>query len=123
MSDDARFSDGARFDYEQSDIDSTAIGYIAAGLGAVVVAVPLLMPLVFPQSMRHVSSSAPPALNSAAPPLETAPRARLEAVRRGDDHFSGTYGWTDRDHGIVRIPVARAIELLVHRGLPGWPSQ
>jgi hypothetical protein len=29
-----------------------------------------------------------------------------------------TYGWVDRDAGIVRIPIERAMELLVLRGLP-----
>jgi DNA-binding GntR family transcriptional regulator len=29
-----------------------------------------------------------------------------------------SYGWVDRDAGIVRIPIERAIEILAERGLP-----
>jgi hypothetical protein len=29
-----------------------------------------------------------------------------------------TYGWVDRDAGIVRMPIERAMEILVERGLP-----
>ena len=31
---------------------------------------------------------------------------------------SSTYGWMDKARGEVRIPIARAMELLVERGLP-----
>jgi hypothetical protein len=29
-----------------------------------------------------------------------------------------TYGWVDRKSGVVRMPIERAMELLVERGLP-----
>jgi hypothetical protein len=29
-----------------------------------------------------------------------------------------SYGWVDRDRGVVHIPIDRAIELLIERGLP-----
>ncbi len=29
-----------------------------------------------------------------------------------------SYGWIDRDKGVVRIPIDRAIEILAERGLP-----
>lgn len=32
-----------------------------------------------------------------------------------------TYGWVDRTTGVVRIPVERAMDLLVERGLPAPP--
>jgi hypothetical protein len=111
------------FDYEPTDISSRLVTWIAAGLAVFVVAVPVLTPLAFPDSMRHLTPSAPPALSSDAPVLEIAPRAELKLERRGDDRFSETYGWTDRDHGIVRIPVSRAIDLLAQRGLSGWRAR
>lgn len=30
------------------------------------------------------------------------------------------YAWIDKDLGIVRIPVTRAMELVAERGLPNW---
>jgi hypothetical protein len=29
-----------------------------------------------------------------------------------------SYGWIDRDKGVVHIPIDRAIEILAERGLP-----
>jgi hypothetical protein len=109
-------------DYERSDIDPGLVGWIAAGLGLFVLAVPLLMPLVFPQSLRYVSPASAPALSADVPALEVAPSADLQRLRRGDAQFADSYGWTDRSHNVVRIPVARAVEILLQRGLPGWPS-
>ena len=115
-------SDDTGFDYERSDIESTDIAWLAAGLALFVIATPLLMPLAFPQSMRHRTPSAPPALSSSAPRLEITPRDDRQRFERSEAQLAGSYGWTDRDRGTVRIPVSRAMELLVQRGLPGWPK-
>ncbi|MET4071308.1 hypothetical protein ABID58_006120 [Bradyrhizobium sp. S3.2.6] len=114
--------DTTGFDYERTDINATGIGRIALGLGLFVIATPLLMPLVFPQAMSHRTPSAPPALSADAPQLEITPRRDLQHLRRGDDELAQSYGWTDRGRGVVRIPVARAMELLARKGLPAWPS-
>ena len=115
-------NDEAGFDYERSDIESGGIAWIGAGLAAFVVAVPLLIPLTFPQSMRHVSPAAPPGLSTDAPILEVKPSESLQRLRAANAQYSNSYGWTDRNHGVVRIPVARAVEILLRKGLPGWPS-
>jgi hypothetical protein len=109
-------------DYERSDIDPRLIGWIAAGLGLFVLVVPLLMPLAFPQSTQRVSPPARPALHASAPALEVTPSAELRRLREENARFAESYGWTDRSHNVVRIPVRRAIDLLLQRGLPGWPS-
>jgi hypothetical protein len=111
------------FDYERTDVASVGIAAIAAGLAAFVVLTPLLMPFGFPQSMKHRSPAAPPALNANAPRLEIAPRENLNRFREREMQLTDSYGWSDREHGQVRIPVAQAMQMLVHRGLSGWPSQ
>jgi hypothetical protein len=30
-----------------------------------------------------------------------------------------SYGWVDKQQGVVRIPVERAMEMVVERGVPG----
>jgi hypothetical protein len=115
-------NDRAGADYERSDIDAGVVGWIAAGLGLFVFVVPLMMPVVFPQSIYRTNPLSPPALSAEAPPLEYTPLQDLQRFERGEAHFSDTYGWTDRERRIVRIPVARAIESLIHKGLPGWPA-
>jgi hypothetical protein len=113
----------ASFDYERSDIESGGVAWIAAGLGLFVVAVPLLMPLVYPQSLHHISPAAPPALSANAPELEIAPADDLRRLNRSEAQLADGYRWADRQHGVVRIPVARAIDRLLQKGLPGWPSR
>ena len=42
----------------------------------------------------------------------------LREMRAGEDAALNSYGWVDRDAGIVRIPVDRAMEILAMKGLP-----
>jgi hypothetical protein len=52
------------------------------------------------------------------PRLETIPGANLARLRAEEDGELNTYGWIDRSNKIVRIPIERAMELIVQRGLP-----
>ena len=52
------------------------------------------------------------------PRLLVRPRAERERFQKGDQAQLETYRWIDRSAGIVRIPIARAMELLVERGMP-----
>ena len=52
------------------------------------------------------------------PRLQTTPERDLAALRAEERQWLESYAWMDRDAGIARIPIARAIELLLQRGLP-----
>jgi hypothetical protein len=52
------------------------------------------------------------------PRLQTSDRMDMEQLRQSEDKVLNTYGWVDRDAGTVRVPIDRAMELLVERGLP-----
>ena len=52
------------------------------------------------------------------PRLETEPGALLEELRMAEDALLGSYAWTDRASGTVRIPIERAIDVIAERGLP-----
>jgi hypothetical protein len=52
------------------------------------------------------------------PRLETAPVVDLRKIREAEDQSLTSYGWIDRKNGVVRIPIARAIDMLAERGLP-----
>lgn len=115
-------ADSKRFDYERSDVSIRLVGSLAAGLATFVAVTPLLLPLMFPQSRMHITPASRPALSSVAPPLEVARRGALKRSRQGDAQIEHSYGWVDRDRAIVRIPVDRAVDILLRKGLPGWPS-
>ena len=44
--------------------------------------------------------------------------ANLQEFRAKEDLTLTTYDWTDKNAGLVRIPIDRAKELLLERGLP-----
>ncbi|HEY3171867.1 MAG TPA: hypothetical protein VGK86_04735 [Thermoanaerobaculia bacterium] len=52
------------------------------------------------------------------PRLEPDPLALRHRVRASEDAVLTTYGWVDRSAGVARIPITRAMEILVERGLP-----
>jgi hypothetical protein len=50
------------------------------------------------------------------------PGQELKATRAAEDLMLKSYAWVDKDKGIVRIPIQRAIDLLAQRGLPARPQ-
>jgi hypothetical protein len=57
-----------------------------------------------------------------APRLQANEFRDLAALRRSEDARLGTYGWIDRDHGTVRIPIEQAMRIVAERGVPDWPK-
>ena len=53
-----------------------------------------------------------------APRLQVAPVEDLARYRAAQDSALNSYGWVDQKAGVVRIPIDRAINLLLERGLP-----
>jgi hypothetical protein len=56
------------------------------------------------------------------PRLQSKPVRDLRQFRATEDAQLNSYGWVDRRAGMVHIPIARAMELLVQRGLPVRPA-
>jgi hypothetical protein len=52
------------------------------------------------------------------PRIQADPGLDLWRLRAHEDKVLGSYGWSDRQAGAVRIPIDRAMELLAQRGLP-----
>jgi hypothetical protein len=55
------------------------------------------------------------------PRLQISPPSDLADVRREETAALSAYGWADRPAGFARIPIERAMDLLVQRGLPRTP--
>jgi hypothetical protein len=51
------------------------------------------------------------------PRLQPHPSAEMRVLERRNASIE-QYGWVDRDSGVVRIPIERAIELTAEKGLP-----
>jgi hypothetical protein len=52
------------------------------------------------------------------PRLEETPATDLQEMRAAEDQVLTKYAWLDQDNGIVRLPIDRAMDLIVQRGLP-----
>jgi len=52
------------------------------------------------------------------PRLDEHPTIELKELHSSEDRILTTYGWVDRNKGVVRIPIDRAMELELKRGFP-----
>lgn len=107
-------------DYERTDGDPRLLAALAAGLVVFIAATPFLLGALFPATARHAGGAGAP--QPPAPRLQVTPRADLAALHAREAEELATAGWVDRAHGVVRIPLRRAMEITAARGLPGWPQ-
>ena len=52
------------------------------------------------------------------PKLQVDPPQELQEVLAAERDILTSYGWIDREAGVVRIPIEEAMRLLAERGLP-----
>jgi hypothetical protein len=80
---------------------------------------PAVNPLVtnVPTDTRHVAPGYPQAAFP-NPKLEEDERGQLNGIRLEEEKTLYSYGWVDEKAGTLRIPIDRAMDLLVQRGLP-----
>jgi hypothetical protein len=110
--------------YEARDASARAVLWGAAGLVAVVaVSAALLGGLLGLFEAARVPAPVSPLerveLVPPAPRLEALPLETLEEVRHRENELLHNYGWVDREAGIARIPIDRAMAILAERG---WPK-
>ncbi len=84
---------------------------------------PALNPLVSnaPTDTRHVAHGYPQAAFP-TPRLEEDERGQLNSILLKEQETLYSYGWVDEKAGTVRIPIERAMDLIVARGLPVRPE-
>jgi len=108
--------------HETTDVNVWAVGKFAIGLVVItVLALTLLFGLLrFFQSREEtpMANSVEPAKLFPEPQLQKSPVLDLKAIRAEEDKLLTGYAWIDPKKGVVRIPVAQAIEVLAKRGLP-----
>lgn len=111
--------------YEERDVTIRPIVTFGVGLVVLTGVVLVLMSGMFQyfagrQAKREVPapSLAEAPLPPPEPRLQVAPGQDAKEMRAAEEAVLESYGWADREAGIVRIPIDRAIELLLERGLP-----
>jgi hypothetical protein len=120
--------------HETTDVNIWAIGKFIIWLVVVVGAVYILIYLLFNYFKYSQQKAEPPPASQLTrspqerqppePRLQLAPGHRthpledMKELRRKEDERLNSYGWVDKDAGIVHIPIERAKKLLLERGLP-----
>lgn len=127
--------DGTRLEdrvpaYEISDAQMGPIFKFALGLLATTIVTVVLMRWLF-QALELRRTEAEVPLHPLAAQHEVPPEPRLQsspgldnlAFKKRQEEALTTYGWIDRSSGIVRIPIERAIDLTLQKGLPSAQAQ
>ena len=131
-------SHAAHGSYERQDLQVAGILYFLLTLGIVTVlcifgirgfyaflqhhakaSQPVVSPLItnVPEDTLHIPRGYPQAAFP-NPRLEEDERGQLKDIRLAQENTLYSYGWVDQNAGTVRIPIDRAMDLLVQRGLP-----
>jgi hypothetical protein len=143
MTDHTQHEDGnAHGSFEQQDLSPRTLLYFLSGLGiAIILSIVLLRgfymfldkreralqppvsPLVtkVPEDTRHIAPGYPQTAFP-EPRLEDDERTQLNGIRLKEEQTLYSYGWVDQRAGTIHIPIDRAMDLLVQRGLPVRPQ-
>jgi hypothetical protein len=114
--------------YERRDANIPALLKLALGL-AILIAVTLvavnwtfkifdqLLPLGPPAAPFEQTRQLPP-----SPRLQAAPHVELKDYCVAQQKNVDSYAWVDQQQGTVRIPIDRAMDLILQQGLPARPA-
>ncbi|MDB6021410.1 MAG: hypothetical protein JWQ04_1267 [Pedosphaera sp.] len=116
---------------EPADVNVKGVAYFVIGLAVVMVLVHMLLTVMFDDlkrkgaledqriQQREVTAPVAAARVYFPPPHEQfSPQLDLQAWRAQQEAELNSYGWIDRNAGVARIPIGRAMELISERGLP-----
>jgi hypothetical protein len=127
-------------DFEREDLSPGGVFYFMAGLAVVGVVIyfivvgmytfldryerehqaaisPMMTPKADTRIVTHEDTQAFP-----QPRLEENERTQITDYVLKADRQLLTYDWVNKDRGVVRIPIDRAMDLIAERGLPVRPE-
>ncbi len=117
--------------HEERDVSILAITRFGIGLSLTIIAVIFILWGLFSYFKTREAALGPPPSRGVfvdarklppEPRLQTAPVTDLRDMRAAEDQILNHYAWIDPDKGIVRSPIARAMDLLAQKGLPYRPQ-
>jgi hypothetical protein len=111
--------------HEVADARVRPIVLTGVGLAVGAAIVCLIVYGIFRYLTEHPSATAPSNPMAATQPqfppeprIEEHPAIEFHDLHAKEDSILSTYGWSDKQAGVVRIPVDRAMELMLQRGFP-----
>jgi hypothetical protein len=142
MTDETKHGTAANNGYEHQDMGPGSIFYfllaLAVGIALSLVGLrglytyldhrekagqPAVNPLItnVPADTRHIASGYPQTAFP-SPKLEEDERGQLNGILLKEERTLYSYGWVDEKAGTIHIPIERAMDLIVERGLPVRPQ-
>jgi hypothetical protein len=142
MTDDTKHETPSHGDYERQDLAPSGILYFLVTLGVATVLClfglkglyayldhrerslqPAVSPLLInvPADTRHIAPGYPQTAFP-SPKLEEDERGQLNGIVLNEEKRLYSYGWVDEKAGTMHIPIERAMDLIVQRGLPVRPQ-
>jgi len=111
--------------YELSDLRPGYIALFGIALTAVIVAAAVITSLLIHFKAAEQSRQETPVPRlvgereaTPGPRLQVDANKELRQMRADEEAALNSYGWLDKDAGIVKIPVDRAMEILAKKDLP-----
>jgi hypothetical protein len=118
--------------HETSDVNVRGIFMFTAGLTVATLFFSFLVWVLFQYFQAREAKRVVPEYPLAStqetrlppePRLQTDPRGDLRDLHSQEERILNSYGWTDKNAGVVRIPIEEAMKLTVQRGLPARRQQ
>ena len=118
--------------HETGDINISAIIWFVVILAVVVLSMNASMWAMF-RALQHFERTSEPAVSPLAPApaqvkdfpapsLQTTPWTDLKTFRAEQLSHAENYGWVDEKLGIAHVPIAKAKEMLLKKGIPVRPE-
>ncbi len=127
---DNRRDDRPELGYESTDANPKVLAYAFVALSLLIIFTFVAMWLLFVYFDSKAEKSDRGRANPwgnvdyrpPEPRLQTSPNADLRKMLDHENHLMQSYGWVNKASGIVRIPVARAMDIVAKKGLPNLPQ-
>lgn len=124
MSEDVKGPENQQPKYEDSEVSIGRLFAFAGGVVGLVVLGVIGSAAVFHFFVRHQPLGPPASPFEDVRPVPPEPRLQTDApldlkrYRQDQENILNTYGWVDAHAGVVRIPVERAMDVLLEKGYP-----
>lgn len=113
--------------YETRDANARGIFRFLVGLAVVLLVSGIICWLLFRYLVaQHTRETNPSPYSEtrqlpSGPNLQVSPREDWQTFSRRQQESLTSFGWENRDAGLVRVPIDRAMEILVEKGVPVAP--
>src|ERR1700761_7268444 len=103
----------------REDTNTRRIWQVGIGLVIGFVVMEFAMKASFFRFKPHFQSPSPQSATVFPEPrLQRNPREDYQKYRRTQNHILDTYAWVDRSTGKVRVPISRAMEMVLQKRKP-----